>query len=124
MQSRQIILANEPRLLRSMFRRILGKMPALEVAGEVSDLAELPSLVDEMDVQWVVVSLSSEGRLPESVQALLTSHPSVGILGIAMDGSLVKIQRGTHAETATSVLSLDQLVAALFQQPVLSAGGM
>jgi hypothetical protein len=125
MQSRQIILANEPRLLRSMFCRVFGKMPALEVAGEVSDLAGLAPVIDRTEVQWVIVSLSSEGRLPDDIQPLVARHPSLGIMGIAVDGSVVKIQRGGHAETAMSALSLDQLVAVLFQQqPALSAGTM
>jgi DNA-binding NarL/FixJ family response regulator len=119
MQSCQIILANEPRLLRSMFRRVFGKVRALEVAGELGDLARLPSLVDETDAQWVIVSLSPNCELPDSVSSLVASHPAMGIVGVAADGSVVKIQRGGQAEAAAAALSLDQLVAALTQQPAL-----
>jgi hypothetical protein len=124
MQSSQIVLANEPRLLRSMLHRVFVKMPALEVAGEVNDLSGLSSLIEETEVDWVIVSLSDEGKIPDSVQPLFAGHPSVGIVGMARDGSLIRIQRGGQVENAPSGLSLDQLTAVLLEQPALSASDM
>jgi hypothetical protein len=124
MQSRQIILANEPRFLRSLFRRAFGKMPKLEVVGELTDLAGLPSMVDQTDAHWVMVSLSSEGKMPGIVDSLLAGYPSVGVVGLAADGSLVKIQRVGLPEGSSSTLSLDELVANFYRhQPILLGEG-
>jgi DNA-binding NarL/FixJ family response regulator len=117
----QIILANEPRLLRSMFRQALGKIPRLEIVGELADLGRLPSIVDQTDVHWVIVSLSSEGSIPHRVASLLTGRPSVGVVGIASDGSLVRIRQVGLPDRTASSWSLDELVAALFQQQSLVA---
>jgi hypothetical protein len=125
MQSHQIILANEPRLLRSLFHRALGKIPALEIAGEVTNLAGLPAMVDCTDAHWVIVALSAEGGMPHVVESLLTKHPATGVVGIATDGSLVKIQCVGHPDRASSAWSLDELVAALCrQQPLVASAGI
>jgi DNA-binding NarL/FixJ family response regulator len=125
MQLRQVILANEPRLLRSLFHRALGKIPALEVAGEVNNLAGLPAVLDSTEVHWVIVALSVEGGIPHVVESLLVQYPATGVVGIAMDGSLVEIQYAGQPKSTASGWSLDELVAALCrQQPLLAGGGV
>jgi hypothetical protein len=123
MESRQIILANEPGFLRSLFRRAFGNISKLEIVGELTDLAGLASMVGQTNAHWVMVSLSSEGKMPGYVDSLLAGYPSVGVVGITPDGSLVKIQGVGHPERSSSTLSLDELVATFFRQQSITLGG-
>jgi hypothetical protein len=113
MQTSRVILANEPRLLRGMLRRVLARTPGLKVVGEVTDLAKLSSLVRRCRAQWVVVSTGTEGRVPSAVQSLLVEGSSLCILGMAADGSQAKILRTGSPEETREGLSLDDLVATL-----------
>jgi len=61
MQTHRVVLANESRLLREMLERVIRKVPDLEVVGHAADPARLPSVLEETDAQWVIVSLLPNG---------------------------------------------------------------
>ena len=113
MQTSRVILANEPRLLRGMLRRVIARIPGLEVVGEVTDAAMLPSLVDETEVQWIITSAWPEGRPPSAVQSLLAGRSSVCILGMAADGSQARIVCADATEETREGLSLEDLLTIL-----------
>lgn len=113
MKTSRVILANEPRLLRGMLRRALARTPGLQVVGEVTDLAELPSLARRCEAQWVVVSTGTEGRIPGAVEPLLVEGAPLCILGMAADGSQAKIVCTGSPEETRDGLSLDDLIAIL-----------
>jgi DNA-binding NarL/FixJ family response regulator len=115
MQQRRMILANEPRLLRSMLGRALRRVPGLEILGETTDVARLASMLNQMDPQWVVVSLLPNGKIPSVLQSLLQDHPSTGIVGLAADGSQAKIWCAGLLQRNLLRFSLDELLATLFQ---------
>jgi DNA-binding NarL/FixJ family response regulator len=116
MKMSHVILANEPRLLRGMLKRVLNRTPELKVVGEVTDQALIRSLVEETDVQWVIVPLWSERGAPHAIRDLLTEHPTVSVMGMAPDGSRAKIKRAGRPEQILPGLSLDELVNALCAQ--------
>ena len=113
MQPSQVILANEPRLLRGILKRVLARAPGLQVVGEVTDPAKLSSLIQQTDAQWVIVSLWPEGLVPSAIESLLTEHSSVCILGMAADGSQARIVRAESPEEDLHNLSLGKLIAVL-----------
>jgi DNA-binding NarL/FixJ family response regulator len=116
MESQQIILANEPRLLRTMLRSVFEKAPGFQVAGEIGDLKELPEVVGQTDPQWVIVSLWSSGRMPAVIASVLAEHPSVSILGIAPSGSDMVIKHANAPERPLADLTLERLFAVLRDQ--------
>jgi hypothetical protein len=116
METSRVILANESRLLRGMLRRVIARAPGLEVVGEVKDAAQLSSLIQQTNAQWVILSLWPEGLAPSAIESLLTEHSSLCILGMAADGSQARIKRADSAEEDLLNLSLGKLIA------VLSAG--
>ena len=113
MKTSRVILANEPPLLRGLLRRALARTPGLQVVGEVTDLAELPSLASRYKAQWVVVSTGTEGRVPGAVESLLVDGSPLCILGMAADGSQAKIVCTGSPEETRDGLSLDDLIAIL-----------
>jgi hypothetical protein len=116
MQTNRVILANEPRLLRGMLRRALARTPGLEVASEVTDLADLSPLVNRSEAQWVIVSIWPKGSLSGAVQSLITEHPALCILGMAADGSQARIICPGFTEETRHGLSLDDLIAILHKR--------
>jgi hypothetical protein len=113
-----VILANEPRLLRGMLKRVIARAPGLQVVGEVTDPAMLSSLIQQTNARWVIVSLWPKGLLPTVLQALLTEHSSVCILGVAADGSQARIKRAESPEEDLPNLSLGKLIAVLSEGPI------
>jgi protease I len=90
-QPSRIILALETRLLREMFGRAISRSPFLEVVAHVRNGEELLSIVKREDADWVFVSLQVDGELPIAAESLLADQPSVSIIGLAADGSQVKL---------------------------------
>ena len=116
MQQHRIVVANKQRLLRQMLRRVIEKTPDFQVVGEISGLTRLPEYVDQVDAQWVIVSLESDGNMPEEIETLLAQYPTVRVLAVASDGSHVKVKWVETHEEDLDNLSLGALVAALRKQ--------
>lgn len=116
MQSQRIILANDQRLLREMFRRVIRKIPDFKVVGEIADLGELPGMIEQLEPQWVLVSLNQDGKLPQALCSLLADYPKVRLLAMDADGSEVKIKWVETHEEDLKDLSLGALVEALRSQ--------
>ena len=113
MKPYRVILANQPRLLRSLLQRVLRKTGDIDVVGVVTDLEKLPPKVEQTDAQWVVVSLWRNGDFPEAFRKLMVEHPALCLLGLSADGSQAVIRCPGSAELAVSNLSLDSLFATL-----------
>jgi DNA-binding NarL/FixJ family response regulator len=113
MEAQRIILADGPRFLLEMLKRVILKSPGLQIVGEISDLERLPSVVEQTHAEWVIVSLRSDGKMPEVVRSFSATHPSVFILALAADGTCVKMRWMESHEKVLEGLSLDELVAIL-----------
>ncbi len=116
-RSQRVIVANEPRLFREMLRRAINKIPGLAVVGEVADLEALLPMLAETGAEWVIVSLTPSGQMPEGIEPLLVTCPSLRILGVAGDGSRVHIKWVEFHEESLEGLSLDELSALLCTRP-------
>ncbi len=112
----QILVANQPRVLREMLRRALEAQPRLSVVGEVGDLERLPGEIERTGADRVIVSLGTDGALPGPVAALIVQFPTVLFCGVANDGSRLKIQRLAHEERVENP-DLETLIAALDGAP-------
>jgi hypothetical protein len=118
MESSQIILANQPRLLRKMLHRALRNRVGLYISAEISDVTNLASVVQEKNPQWIVISLWPDDEIPQVVRSLLAERPSLCVLGMAVDCSQVKIKCGlSSSERILHNLSLDGLIEILRRPP-------
>ena len=113
MEPQQIILANEPRLLRKLLARVFEKTPGVNVVCEVGDMSELPKAVDQTDPQWMVVSLWQKGNLPDIIKSILVQHPSIKVMGMAANGSAIAVKRPEAQEDPLTNLSLGDLLRVL-----------
>lgn len=116
----RIILANEPRLLREMLKRVFLKRCDLEVVAEVSNLSRLSEIIDRTRPQWVVVTLLPNGALPGYAHGLPVLYPRLGIVAVASDGSRVKVKSGDLFERDLEGISLNDLLAILASSLPLS----
>jgi DNA-binding NarL/FixJ family response regulator len=118
MPEQRIVLASTSRLLRDMLKRILNRSDKLIIVREVTDQKELPSVLEHIHPEWVILSLSYDDRVPAWVDAFMVSHPSVRFMGLAMDGSKIKVKWLEVHEQELNSLSLNDLMQILENNPV------
>jgi len=118
MPEQRVILANGSRLLRDMLKRILYKSDKLQVVREVNDPRELASIVEHVNPEWVIVSLSFDSQLPTWVDSFMISHPSVRFMALATDGSKIKVKWLDVHEQELNDISLSDLLEMLESKPV------
>jgi DNA-binding NarL/FixJ family response regulator len=113
MPERRIVLASASRLLRDMLKRILDRSDKLTIVQEVTDQKELPSVLEHTHPEWVILSLSYDDRVPAWVDAFMALHPSIRFMGMAMDGSKIKVKWLEVHEQELDSLSLNELMQIL-----------
>jgi hypothetical protein len=96
-----------------MLKRAFARAPSLQVVGEVTDPADLSSLIRETNARWVIVSLWPQGLVPGAFESVFTENSSVCFLGVAADGSQARIKRAEFPEEDLHNLSLGKLIAVL-----------
>ncbi len=117
MEPQRILLVNLPRFLAEMLRRALADVSGLQIAGEVSDWAQLPSAIQQTGAQWIIASLPSGQDTAHAVEVLLALFPAIRLLNVATDGGHITIQWvEPHAQTIDD-FSMHELVALLTSQP-------
>jgi len=60
----RIILVNGSRLLREMLHAVIYKVEHLQVVREVSNHEELPYAIEQLQAEWLVMSLPFDKGLP------------------------------------------------------------
>lgn len=112
-----ILLSIQPRLLRELLRRAFAKFTGLTVIGESIEKAEIEHLMKQNEVQWIVMDTPDERRL-EEFRHTLETNPAVALLGIARDGSSLRLHRLEHSPRNMVNPSLDELVQLLRTPPL------
>lgn len=110
MTQHRIVLANTSRLLRDMLKRIIHKSNDLAVVQEVTDQRDLPTLIENIDPEWVIVSLSYDNGVPAWVNGYMAEHPSVRFMAVSTDGSKIKMRWLEIHEQELHGLSLNELI--------------
>lgn len=118
MDEQRIILANGSRLLREMLSRVIFKSEKLAVVREVTDQRELPSVIENTNPEWVIVSLSYDNGVPPWVDGFIANHPSVRFMAVATDGSTIKMKWLEVHEQELNGLSLNDFLQILENKPV------
>lgn len=108
--SLQILVANEPRLLRQMLSKVLNRPSEVNVIGQVTSTSRLPLLVQLLHPDWVVLTLCENGSFPGMADKLSSVDPEVSILGVTENGDHVRA-RSRFGEMTLNSLALDELVA-------------
>jgi hypothetical protein len=82
-----VILANEPRMLREMLQRALDSTPGFIVVDQNADLHLLSSLLQQVQLDWLVVTLGADGEIAREALTWLKRSPSLSLLALATDGA-------------------------------------
>ena len=113
----RIILADGSRLLREMLHAVIYKADHLQVVREVSDQEELPSAIEQLKVEWLVMSLPFDKGIPGWVDQYITNHPFTRFLAVSTDSSKVKMKWVEIHEVELEDLSLNDLIHILESDP-------
>jgi len=110
----QVIMANQPRMLRQMLGRILNRSKQVNLIGEVTTTNKLPLLVELLHPDWVVLTLCKNGSFPSIADTLCATDPKVGILAVTENGARV---RARYGEMTFEGMALDDLVRLIRPNP-------
>lgn len=118
MDAAQIVLANQSRLLRGMLERAINQIDDLEIAEVVSEVSDLPDVVNRLYPHWVIVSLETLDDQSGMLKDILRDHPGTRILGMAIDGSESIVRYLTLREEDLGELSLRKLMEILADEQI------
>ena len=110
MTEQRIVLANGSRLVHDMLNRILLKTKNLEVVQEIANHKKVPTEIDKVDAEWIIMSLPVDSEMPEWVSNYIIDHPRVRFMAVANDGSWVKTKWLESHEEELDNLSLKDLI--------------
>jgi AmiR/NasT family two-component response regulator len=79
----RILVANRPRLIRELLLATLGDQNWVEVVGEVSEAAEIPSHVVRTAPDLIVIDAEEPLKRPRICDVLLHDHPGLRIIAVA-----------------------------------------
>jgi len=113
----RIILVNSSRLLREMLHVIFCKAEHLQIVREVSDEEDLPSAIEELEAEWLVISLPLDKGLPDWVDHYISKRPFIRLLAVSTDSTTVKMKWLEPHEENVEDLSLDDLIHILENAP-------
>lgn len=115
----QIVLANQPRLLREMLGRVFSTTPGLQVVAEVDDATSLAEVCGKAQISWLIVTLGSDGAVPSSLPSRTKGNALLSLMAISPDGKQVEVQTpaadGTVQNYTFYDISLAVLLAILSQ---------
>lgn len=81
----RVLLANRPRMLRELVRKIIEDEPDMEVVGEVLAPVDLLVAVRETKADAVILAMRGSEE-PGLCSHLLAEYPDLTILGLACEG--------------------------------------
>jgi DNA-binding NarL/FixJ family response regulator len=81
----RVLVANRPKLMRELILGTLADEPGIEIVGEVSNEAEIPSRVHDTLPDLLVIALDEPGKRPRICDAVLRDHPQLRIIAVASD---------------------------------------
>jgi chemotaxis response regulator CheB len=112
MSTKRVILANDSRLLREMFHRMIDKATYLEVVQEISNSEELPFAIERFCPEWVILSLPTSNTILNWISSRIEASPTVRFIFLSPNSS-IKMKRQMSDEEDLSNLSLKEFIRIL-----------
>jgi len=110
MSIKRVILANNSRLLREMFHRVIDQAEHLEVVREIQNNDEIPLAIQRFCPDWVIVFLPLSDFALNWISASIQSDPSVRFIFFSEDHSRLKVDWQMTSETEISDVSLQEFI--------------
>ena len=110
MSTKRVILANGSRLLREMLHRVINKADHLEVVQELHNHEELPSAIERLDPEWVILSTPFNKSAHSWIDTYMTNYPSVRFIFLSPESNTIKMKWQTSYEEDLTNLSLKDFI--------------
>jgi DNA-binding NarL/FixJ family response regulator len=88
----RILLANRPRMMREVLRKVFECQEDLEVVGEVLDPSELLVALRETETAALILGLTGSEE-PGLCSQLLAKYPNLSILGLTAAGETAFVEQ-------------------------------
>jgi len=115
MSRKRVILANGPRLLREMLHHVIDKADHLEVVQDLPSHEELPSAIERLDPEWVILSVPYNKKAHGWINTCMADYPSVRFIFLSPMSSTIKLKWQTAYEADLTNLSLKGFIDILEQ---------
>ena len=83
----RVAVANQPRMMRDLIATSLAQEEDVEVVAQIGDEAEIPRLIEEIQPEFLIVSIDARRFGPLAREDMLQRHPELQIIGLANDGN-------------------------------------
>jgi chemotaxis response regulator CheB len=113
MARKRVILANSSRLLREMLQRVINKADNLEVVQEIPNHVELSSAIEQLNPEWVIISLPRNNSVNGWVDTCMAEYPSVRFILLSADNRSIKMKWQPSYEEDLTHLSLRDFIQIL-----------
>ena len=110
MSIKRVILANNSRLLREMFHRVIDHADHLEVVREVQNSEEILFAIQRFCPDWVIVSFPLSDFALDCIRASIQNDPSVRFIFFSEDHRSLKIDWQMSSDAELSDLSLKEFM--------------
>jgi DNA-binding NarL/FixJ family response regulator len=114
---KRIILANDSRLLREMLHRVIKKADHLEVVQELPNHEELPYAIEQLDPEYVILSMPDNRNEQNWINTCMADHPSMRFVFLSAESSTIKLKWPTGYEEDLTNLSLKGFIDILEKDP-------
>lgn len=81
----RILIANRPRVMRSLVAALIAQQSDMEVVGELYDEKDIIAAVDALRPDVLILGLDPSDRTPSVYSTLLTKWPGLRILGLGYE---------------------------------------
>jgi chemotaxis response regulator CheB len=81
----RVVVANRPRLMRELVLATISDQPDIEIAGEAEDEAGILESIEQLQPDFLVVSLDETDERPAICDFVLERYPAIKVLAIAPD---------------------------------------
>lgn len=79
----RVLVANRPRIMRSLVRAALSDHPDIEVVGEVQDEPEILPAIDQTHADYLIIAQDRAGTRPTICDFVLEKYPHMKVLALA-----------------------------------------
>ena len=110
MSIKRVILANNSRLIREMFRHVIDQAEHLEVVREVQNSEDIVIAIQRFCPDWVIVSLPVSDFVLNCISASIQNDPSIRFIFFSEDHHSLKIDWQMSSEAEISDLSLKEFI--------------
>lgn len=110
-------MIEDSRLLGEMLGTVIHKDEHLETVRKVDGREDLPSVIEEFETDWVVMTLPLDGTIPAWVDPFMEDHPTLRFMAVFAGSGKIKMKWLESHEQEVDDVSLTDLLHILESDP-------